>query len=128
MVLQILPLQYTDIPAFAALDAAAMADWGLAKAMAFDLPPGETREQWILKFTQQGFVQNDRVKWLKVVDTELEGEQMVAAALWRFQFEQEEPKAEVEVDDSAPVAEGEVKKEVKRPSVMRSSLLPIYTA
>ncbi|KAK5115960.1 hypothetical protein LTR62_000416 [Meristemomyces frigidus] len=102
MPLQVQPMHYDDIPAMATIDAAAMANWGLAIAMQNGLPEGQTREEFIVQLSQGGW---DRgMEWVKVVDSELDGK-LIAAALWRFQLEQETPKDESTAQ--APGAEDE---------------------
>lgn len=70
----------TDVPAFAAVDDAAMADWPYAQAMGLNLPCSriEMVEAWV----RQGLTTDSTKTYLKVEDDET-GE-MVAGALWRF--------------------------------------------
>lgn len=94
-------MEREDIPAMAALDMRAMEGWGVAQAMqnGIDIP----REQFIIQLSGRTFPRSETVTWVKVVDTDLDG-QMIAAALWRFTLKQEEPQA----DHSAPTGEVDV--------------------
>ncbi|KAI7287494.1 hypothetical protein KC345_g558 [Hortaea werneckii] len=76
-----------DIPAFAAVEAAAMQGWSVAKAMDMASQGGETRQQMVERWACEGFQNDSQQVWLKVTDTEL-GE-LVAAALWRFELADE---------------------------------------
>ncbi|KAK5134952.1 hypothetical protein LTR08_005903 [Meristemomyces frigidus] len=72
-----------DIPAFAVVDAAAMADWGMARLMD---SPSEPRQQMVERWTRAGFRNDDEQAWVIVRDDET-GD-MVAAAMWQFVPEQ----------------------------------------
>ncbi|KAK1047119.1 hypothetical protein LTR74_017815 [Friedmanniomyces endolithicus] len=105
MPLSVAPMQESDIAAFAALDAAAMANWGVAKAMQNSMPAGVSRQAMIEKWTRDGWAKDSELVWLKLVDSALDGE-MVAAAMWGFHLKEEEEKqVENEVPAPAPVAE-----------------------
>lgn len=80
-------MEYDDIPAFAAVDAVAMAEYGMAQAVFANDTSGKTRQQLVVDWTRKGFVNDDKQVWLKVTDTDC-GNEMVAAAFWRFQFEE----------------------------------------
>lgn len=92
-------MEEDDIPAFAALDEAAMANWGLAIAMNKSLGPGEPRRVWIEKFTRAGYQNDSNQVWLKVVDKDTDG--MVAAAMWRFQLDEKKPANEPTAPEEA---------------------------
>jgi hypothetical protein len=113
MPLEIAFMEEDDIPVFAALDAAAMVNWGIAKAMQASLPPGESRQDTVEKWTRQGFQNDSESTWIKVIDTDLNN-QMIAVAMWRFQLDEEKTPAQL----SAPGAEVEGAAEEKKPSVM----------
>jgi hypothetical protein len=94
MPLLLLPLLEQDIPAYAALDAAAMATLGLARAMSLSAPPdAPPRQQMIEEWTKKDLATLEETDslYLKVVDTDLpathgatdEGE-IIAAAYWTF--------------------------------------------
>lgn len=106
-------MEEDDIPAFAAVDAAAMANWGIAQAMDKASTGGEPRQQLVERWTRQGFRNDSEQAWLKVTDTETN--ELVAAAMWRFQLEEERPNPVTDKKElPAPTAEanGEVIKEV----------------
>jgi len=90
MVLQLSLMTHDDISEFVAVDDAAMAGWGLALAMERTNPTGEPRHKLIERWTRAGFRQDDEISWLKVTDSELNG-QMIAAASWQFQLEEKKP-------------------------------------
>jgi hypothetical protein len=74
-------LTEADIPAFAAVDDAAMKDWPFATAMALNsqVPRIQMVEGWV----RHGFETDSAQVYLQVSDNET-GE-MVAGALWRFE-------------------------------------------
>lgn len=108
MPLQLSRMTEADIPAFAAVDAAGMANWGMAQAMNLAQPGGEPREVWVERWMRADFRNDDEMAWVKVTDPEAGGE-MIAAALWDFRLREKKEKAneevEVEVEVGAP-AEG----------------------
>jgi hypothetical protein len=72
--LKFLPIQERDIPAFAALDAAAMEHLGLARAMSLSTPPDAPRRQEMIEeWTTKDFAKREETDshYLKVVDTGL---------------------------------------------------------
>lgn len=79
-------LQEEDIPAFAAVDDAAMADWPYGQAMGIGLPG--PRIQMVEDWVRAGLHSDSTQTYLQVSDDET-GE-MVAGALWRFQPEESE--------------------------------------
>ena len=101
MPLQLSHMEEKDIPAFAIVDEAAMAGWGYARAME---EPGQPRRVMAEQFTRKEWGKQDQY-WLKITDTET-GE-MVAAALWRMQLEEEKPKEQLSAP--AEAKEGRVK-------------------
>ena len=112
-------LEEDDIPAFVALDAKAMANWGLAHAMQNCMPADTTRPEMIDKFTRKDFGKDPEITWLKVVDTETD--EMAAAAMWRFELN--EQSAKQAKDKSATEAVVEAAREgddepEQRPTVM----------
>jgi len=88
MRLHVSPLQPEDIPAMAAVDAAAMATWGLARAMDRSATTGEPRQQMVERWMREGFGKDPTQTWMKVTDEEANGK-LIAAALWKFQLEPE---------------------------------------
>jgi hypothetical protein len=75
-------MEEDDIPAFAAVDAAAFANWGVAKAMDQAATGGEPRQQMIERWTRQGFCNDSEQVWLKVTDTDTDANELVAVAMW----------------------------------------------
>lgn len=124
MPLQLLPLQEQDIPAFAALDDAAMATSRLARAMCLSAPPGApSRQETIEQWAKKGITKSDTY-YLKIVDTDLpakdgacdEGE-MISAAIWRFR--EAEHGRSVEAQAPRAVGEQETKgEELATPNVV----------
>lgn len=114
-------MEEDDIPAFAVVDTAAAAGWALAQAMEKSSPTSEPRPQFVERWTREGWGKDPESTWLKVTDSDLGG-QLVAAALWRFQLEEEKPQVK---EMPAPAAElnadalvsGDAPKE-KLPTVM----------
>ncbi|KAI6814801.1 hypothetical protein KC332_g7191 [Hortaea werneckii] len=84
MTLELSFMEEDDIPAFAAVEAAAMAGWSVARAMDMASKGGEPRQQMVERWAREGLQNDSQQVWLKVTDTEL-GE-LVAAALWRFEL------------------------------------------
>ena len=84
----------SDIATFAAVDAAAMADWPMARLMD---SPNEPRQQMVERWTRAGFRNDDEQAW--VIVREDETGEMIAAAMWGFYPE----KVEVAVDAPAEV-------------------------
>ncbi|GAB1736836.1 hypothetical protein NU219Hw_g8864t1 [Hortaea werneckii] len=95
MTLELSFMEEDDIPAFAAVEAAAMADWSVARAMNTASQGGEPRQEMVERWAREGLRNDSQQVWLKVTDTEL-GE-VVAAALWRFEL------AAVRVDGASSV-------------------------
>ncbi|RMZ03598.1 hypothetical protein D0862_05583 [Hortaea werneckii] len=87
MALELSFMEEDDIPAFAAVEAAAMADWSVARAMNMASQGGEPRQEMMERWAREGLRNDSQQVWLKVTDTEL-GE-VVAAALWRFELADE---------------------------------------
>ncbi|KAI7227942.1 hypothetical protein KC343_g6259 [Hortaea werneckii] len=87
MPLELSFMEEDDVPAFAAVEAAAMAGWSVAKAMDMASQGGEPRQQMVERWACEGLQNDSQQVWLKVIDTEL-GE-LVAAALWRFEMADE---------------------------------------
>ncbi|KAI7195661.1 hypothetical protein D0869_01503 [Hortaea werneckii] len=87
MALELSFMEEDDIPAFAAVEAAAMADWSVARAMDMTSQGCEPRQAMVERWAREGFQNDSQQVWLKVTDTEL-GE-LVAAALWRFELADE---------------------------------------
>ncbi|KAI7365150.1 hypothetical protein KC354_g5109 [Hortaea werneckii] len=87
MPLELSFIEEDDIPAFAAVEAAAMAGWSVARAMDMAGQGGEPRQAMVERWAREGFRNDSQQVWLKVIDTEL-GE-LVAAALWRFELADE---------------------------------------
>ncbi|KAI7091312.1 hypothetical protein KC356_g804 [Hortaea werneckii] len=83
MTLELSFMEEDDIPAFAALEAAAMAGWSVARAMDMASQGGEPRQQMVERWAREGLQNDSQQVWLKVTDTE-PGE-LIAAALWRFE-------------------------------------------
>lgn len=80
-------MEEADIPAFAAVEAAAMAGWSVARAMDMTSRGGEPRQEMVERWAREGFQNDSQQVWLKVIDTELD--ELVAAALWRFELADE---------------------------------------
>ncbi|KAI7481862.1 hypothetical protein KC367_g2628 [Hortaea werneckii] len=91
MTLELSFMEEDDIPAFAAVEAATMAGWSVARAMDMASKGGEPRQQMVERWTREGFQNDSQQVWLKVTDTEL-GE-LIAAALWRFELADEKAGA-----------------------------------
>ncbi|KAI7308276.1 hypothetical protein KC315_g13412 [Hortaea werneckii] len=91
MPLELSFMEEDDIPAFAAVEAAAMAGWSVARAMDMAGQGGEPRQAMVERWAREGFRNDSQQVWLKVIDTEL-GE-LVAAALWRFELADEKAGA-----------------------------------
>ncbi|KAI6814897.1 hypothetical protein KC340_g11489 [Hortaea werneckii] len=87
MPLELSFMEEDDIPAFAAVETAAMAGWSVARAMDMSSQGGEPRQEMVERWAREGFRNDSQQVWLKVIDTEL-GE-LVAAALWRFELADE---------------------------------------
>ena len=103
MPLQLSFLEEDDIPALAAVDAAAMAGWSVTQAIQNCLPVGETRQEWVEKHTRYGFHNESESVWLKITNSET-GE-LVSAALWRFHLQPEEEKPRAKKDALASASE-----------------------
>lgn len=119
MPLKLLPLQERDIPAFAALDEAAMKDSSLAQAISLSMPHGApTRQETIEHWTRTGFTKHDTY-YLKVIDTDLspkdgasdEG-RIISAAIWRFREGDHGKQTEVQASEEGQ-ATGKQKQERK---------------
>lgn len=119
MPLKILFFQEQDIPAFAALDAAAMGHLALARAMSHSMPSDATpRQQMIEEWTREGFAKRGETDthFLKVVDTSRpakhgasdEGE-IISAAMWAFHKVEEK----TEKPDMASVADNDAQENKK---------------
>ncbi|KAI7540712.1 hypothetical protein KC331_g9009 [Hortaea werneckii] len=87
MTLELSFMEEDDIPAFAVVEAAAMAGWSVARAMDMASQGGEPRQAMVERWACEGFQNDSQQVWLKVTDTEL-GE-LVAVALWRFELADE---------------------------------------
>ncbi|KAI7525702.1 hypothetical protein KC331_g17381 [Hortaea werneckii] len=87
MPLELSFMEEADIPAFAAVEAAAMAGWSVARAMDMTSRGGEPRQEMVERWAREGFQNDSQQVWLKVIDTELD--ELVAAALWRFELADE---------------------------------------
>ncbi|KXL46263.1 hypothetical protein M433DRAFT_65847 [Acidomyces richmondensis BFW] len=99
MPLRVSPLQIEDIPAMAAVDAAAMATWGLARAMDQSATTGEPRQQMVERWMREAYGKDPTQTWMKVTDDEAGGE-LIAAALWKFQLQPEEERGAVGSGDA----------------------------
>jgi len=107
MPLKLSLMEEEDIPTFAAIDAAAMADWGMAQAMDSAATGGEPRQAMVERWTREGFRNDSRQVYLKITDDETD--EIVAVGMWRFQFKgEEQPKDDVPAP--AVEVEGEVEK------------------
>ncbi|KAI6902905.1 hypothetical protein D0869_04163 [Hortaea werneckii] len=95
MPLELSFMEEDDIPAFAAVEAAAMAGWSVARAMDMAGQGGEPRQAMVERWAREGFRNDSQQVWLKVIDTELR--ELVAAALWRFEL------ADERADDASSV-------------------------
>ncbi|KAI7221781.1 hypothetical protein KC333_g1534 [Hortaea werneckii] len=87
MALELSFMEEDDIPAFAAVEAAAMARWSVARTMDMSSQGGELRQEMVERWAREGFRNDSQQVWLKVTDTELD--ELVAAALWRFELADE---------------------------------------
>ncbi|KAI6903365.1 hypothetical protein KC318_g7017 [Hortaea werneckii] len=87
MALELSFMEEDDIPTFAAVEAAAMAGWSVARAMDMASQGGEPRQAMVERWAREGFRNDSQQVFLKATDTEL-GE-LVAAALWRFELADE---------------------------------------
>ncbi|KAI7162844.1 hypothetical protein KC349_g1792 [Hortaea werneckii] len=87
MALELSFMEEDDIPTFAAVEAAAMAGWSVARAMDMASQGGEPRQAMVERWAREGFQNDSQQVWLKATDTEL-GE-LVAVALWRFELADE---------------------------------------
>lgn len=107
MALELSFMDEDDIPAFAAVEAAAMADWSIAKAMDMSSQGGEPRQAMVERWAREGFQNDSQQVWLKVTDNEL-GE-VVAAALWRFELvdERADGASSVPARDAAVEPQGQ---------------------
>ncbi|KAI6870689.1 hypothetical protein KC343_g7171 [Hortaea werneckii] len=104
MPLELSFMEEDDVPAFAAVEAAAMESWSVAKAMDMASQGGEPRQQMVERWAREGFQNDSQQVWLKVTDTEL-GE-LVAAALWRFEVADERAGAASSVPAERDAAVG----------------------
>ena len=113
MPFQLSPLEQDDILAFAAIDARAMANWGVATAMENSMPAGTKRQDMIVQFTRKGFGEDSEVTWLKLIDEETK--EIAAVAKWSFELDVKEVKftGETIVDASRKGAQ-----EPERPNIM----------
>ena len=94
MPLELAFMEEDDAPAFATIDGLAMADWPIGRAMVLAMSKtGETRHEVVEKWMRQGFRNDSQLAWLKIVDTDLDGE-IIACALWRFNLTGDVPKIE----------------------------------
>ena len=85
MPLKLAFMEEDDAPAFATFDELAMQDWPVGRAMVNDITmAGDTRREVIEKWLREG-LHDPQMSWLKVIDTDLNGE-MVAIAVWRFEL------------------------------------------
>ena len=107
MPLTLSPLTEADIPAFAAVDDAAMKDWPFAVAMGLNsrVPRIQMVEGWV----RHGFETDSAQVYLQVSDDET-GE-MVAGALWRFEDGEAREKQDENVADQKEGGGDGVKKE-----------------
>lgn len=83
----------------AAVDAAAMATWGLARAMDQSATTGEPRQQMVERWMREAYGKDPTQTWMKVTDDEAGGE-LIAAALWKFQLQPEEERGAVGSGDA----------------------------
>ena len=107
MPLRLSLLTEADIPAFAAVDDAAMKDWPFAVAMGLNsrVPRIQMVEGWV----RHGFETDSAQVYLQVSDDET-GE-MVAGALWRFEDGEAREKQDENVADQKEGGGDGVKKE-----------------
>jgi hypothetical protein len=103
MPLQLGLLEKSDIPAFAAVDDAAMEHWGLARAMTMNLTM--PRKDQIVLWTQESYGRDSLEQHLKVTDDTTN--EIIACAFWRIQPEPTKPEPEREKIDGAEVADQE---------------------
>ncbi|KAK4547413.1 hypothetical protein LTR36_001069 [Oleoguttula mirabilis] len=61
-----------------------MADYGLAQAMFAADVSGKTRQQSVVDWARERWDNANNLTWVKVTDTD-SGNEMIAAALWRFE-------------------------------------------
>lgn len=96
-----------DVPAFAAVDDAAMASWPYAQAMGVGLPG--PRIEMVERWVRHGLLHDSTQTYLRVCD-EGSGE-MVAGALWRFAPAEEGAggREEEEEEEEEGQSEGERK-------------------
>ena len=102
MALQVSFMDEDDIPAFGAIDAAAMADWGMAQAQQNMITNGKTRRQEVEDWTRHGFRNASEQVWLKVTDTETGA--LISVAMWRFHPDGDMPMPPPKVDVTALMA------------------------
>jgi hypothetical protein len=100
-------LTEADIPAFAAVDDAAMKDWPFAIAMALNsrVPRIQMVEGWV----RHGFETDSAQVYLQVSDDETD--EMVAGALWRFEDGEGREKQDENVEDEKENEEKEEENE-----------------
>ncbi|RMZ11540.1 hypothetical protein D0860_03341 [Hortaea werneckii] len=116
MPLELSFMEEDDISAFAAIEAAAMEGWSVAKAMDTASHGGEPRQQMVERWAREGFQNDSQQVWLKVTDTELD--ELVAAALWRFEVADERAGAASSVPAERDAAVGPQRKTHPVPDVM----------
>lgn len=124
MPLELALMEEDDIPAFAVVDTKAAVGWGLAKAMETSNPTPETRPQFVERWTREGWGKDSSQTWLKVTDSDLGG-QMVAAALWRFQLDEEKPKQVNDVPAPAAEAGADSTKAMDAPKLSNPNVLEV---
>lgn len=101
-IMEVSHLTEKDIPAFVAVDTAAMATWPLSQARIKTHPSGLPREEIIKGWIESSLADpNDETVWLKVMDQEGE---IIAGAAWVF---------DVEGDEDGDVGEGGQEKGVE---------------
>ena len=98
MPFELSPMEEDDIPAFAAMDEAAVGNWAFARAMQHE-NPDQARHVFAEEWTRKSWGQDPLCHWLKVTD--IESGDFVAAALWRLQLEEEKPKGENPIQGEA---------------------------
>lgn len=101
MPLQLLPLAESDIPRFAIIDEAAMANWPYAEAI---IGKGDARIALVAKWLREGWGKNPSEHYMKVVDTET-GE-MIAACMYELHPEPKAKDEELSSQRRAPGEEG----------------------
>ncbi|KAJ4345102.1 hypothetical protein N0V95_005915 [Ascochyta clinopodiicola] len=107
MVLELRPCTESDIPEFARIQIAAFGTGGGMTSFMVEYPPSETYINKTVDKLIKSFREEKDVTFLKVIDTELDG-QMIAGAKWRIN-QKERKKEELHAQLPIPGADEEGK-------------------